>query len=186
MTPDEPATRWLVLNCKSSDTMRLSRRLKRYGAWTPIWKRKRRLPRSSEQKVIEQPAMPSFVFVPESQIHNLPRLPGTGLYAPWEKDKSDQASRSEPGIGFRIMTLDGVWIRVSNAALAPLRKIDTQPQDPIKVLPAIGAKVKFTSGPFEGLTGKLVYCTKRMASVKVEKFDNPVKVPPSIVQETGL
>ena len=73
---------WIVLRCASSKTLPLMRRLnddeqswEPVGAWSPIWKRRRRLPRSSATRLMELPAIPSFVFVPADRMDDLPVLP---------------------------------------------------------------------------------------------------------------
>ncbi len=160
---------WVVLRCAGGKTMPLMRRLNGdlpygpIGAWTPVWKRKRRLPRSNITRLLNLPAMPTFVFAPANLMLALPTL---------------------PAIPYSIMRIDGKVVTVSDASLEPMRKIDTLPKDPIKVLPKIGARMRFGSGPFEGLNATVVYCTNRYAKVMVDGFALPLQVPPSILQET--
>lgn len=168
-----PERQWIVLRCASSKTIALARLLSdhdsehanRYpdlGAWTPVWKRQKRRPRSNERRLVDLPAIPSFVFVPAEHLFNLPTV---------------------PGIAFSPMRIDGVLVRIADRELATLRKIDMQPRDPVKNLPKIGAVMRFIDGPFQGLHCRVVYATQRFARVTVDGFAQPLQVPPSILRE---
>lgn len=162
-------TTWIVLRCRSSDTMALARILSDpdgfYGdleAWTPIWKRQKRYPRSNKRRLITLPALPTFVFVPEEHLTSLPTVLGHS---------------------YRVMYLNDELVRIPDAQLVPLRKIDTQPKDkPIK-LPAIGSIVRLTGPAFGGLDGMVLKASRNYVSVSVEGFAQPLKIPPSLLQE---
>lgn len=165
----DASTTWLVLRCASSDTLALARALSNedgrwgdHGAWTPVWKRRHRKPRSPRFELREVAAIPSFIFVPADRVDTLPIIPG------------------KP---YSLMRFDGRLVRIDDAQLDHLRKIDTQPRDTVKVLPKIGARIRFNDGPFQGLKGKVVYATHRYATVMVEGFQQPLKIPPSLCQE---
>ena len=163
-------TAWIVLRCKSSDTMSLARILSDpdgfygdLGAWTPVWKRQKRYPRSNKRRLIVLPALPSFVFVPEEHLATLPTVGGHS---------------------YRVMYLNDALVRIPDADLNPLRKIDAQPQDkPIK-LPGTGSVVKLQGPAFGGLSGKVLHASKRYVTVEVDGFPQPLKIPPSLLQET--
>lgn len=161
----EESKQWLVIRCGSSKTLQLARKLASRGAWTPAWKRNRRLPRSNVRRLLEQPAMPSFVFVPECEADDLPQI---------------------PGIPFGVMEIEGVRVRIADHELEPLRRIDITPKAKPIELPKPGARMKFASGPFQGLACKVVYCrNQRQCTVMVEGFPKPMTVPPALLIATA-
>ena len=167
------AENWLVLRCGSSKTLQLAKRLNAEtviggprGAWTPVWKRRRRLPRSSVSRILTVAAIPSFVFVPEDNADDLPVL---------------------PGLPYSFMRIDGAKVVVADHELALLRKIDAQPKDPKVKLPHPGQMMRFSAdSPFGGLKAKVVYCSNTSCKVVVQEFDRPVSVPPSLLESVEV
>lgn len=155
-------TTWIVLRCPSSKTLTLANRLASYGAWTPFWKRQRRLPRSNVRRLITEACIPSFVFVPEHAADTLPKV---------------------PLVSFSMMRVDGKLVRIADRSLEPLRHISEKPAIPARLLPKPGTPVRFASGPFEGLQGTVRACTQSYATVDIVDFALPVKVPPCLLQK---
>lgn len=154
---------WLVLRCASSRTMALAAALEKHGAWTPTWKRKRRLPRSPVQRVVTEACIPSFVFVPEALADDLPKVPFTP---------------------YSFMRFEGALIRITDRELDPLRRIADRPKVPEKQLPKSGMTVKFTEGPFQGLTARVLSCTQAYCSVAVDGLAHSMQVPPALLVRT--
>lgn len=159
-----PPGEWLVLRCSAGRTMALAAALAGHGAWTPTWKRKRRKPRTNFAHVVDEACMPSFVFVPAHGAFDLPAI---------------------PRISYGFMRIDGALVRVADRELEPLRKIAHQPLIAASKLPRPGETRRFSAGPFQGLTAKIIRCTQRYCSVTVEGFARPLQVPPSILQKNG-
>jgi len=155
-------TTWIVLRCPSSKTLTLANRLAPYGAWTPTWKRQRRLPRSNVRRLISEACIPSFVFVPEDAADALPTV---------------------PLVSFSMMRVDGKVVRIADRSLEPLRHISKKPPVPARLLPKPGTVVRFASGPFQGLQGTVRACTQSYATVDIADFALPVKVPPCLLQK---
>jgi hypothetical protein len=159
-----PTTEWLVLRCSPGRTMALAAALRDRGAWTPTWTR-RRIIKGKHLNVTEA-CIPGFVFAPVAHYFDL---------------------RDMPLARFTFMRdHEGKPTRVRDGQLNPLRKIADKPLIPASQLPRPGAMVRFTSGPFEGMRGKVINCTIRAARVAIHGIHNPVQMPPSILQETGL
>jgi hypothetical protein len=158
-----PSTQWHVLLCPSNLTMALAAALADRGAWTPTWKRKRRMPRSPVSKIVTEACMPGMVFVPTFEAGDLPFV---------------------PRCRFKLMrNYDRTLVRVSDRSLEPLRRIDITPLVPAHRLPKPGSRVRFVSGPFQGLRGRVLSCSIRCAEVDVEGFAQPIKAPPSLLEK---
>lgn len=157
-----PTTQWLVLRCAPGRTMALAAALADRGAWTPTWTRRRRLPRSPMTKPVKEACIPSFVFLPSGEGHNLPPV---------------------PLIQYRLMHFEGMLVRIADHQLEPLRRIADKPLLPAHKLPKAGQRLRFNSGPFQGLIAKVIRCTQRFATVSVEGFAQPLQVPPAFLGE---
>lgn len=169
---DCETTTWLVLRCPSSKTIALARALgdnddekRRYpniGAWTPTWRRKRRLPRSSISRLIELPCIPSMVFVPDigAPLPMIPHIPFTLMQRPDS----------------------GRLVRVRDRELEALRKAADKPMIKARDLPKAGTIVHFTGAAFGGLKGKILKCNATYCEVDVEGFAQPFKIAPSLIQ----
>ncbi|USA39636.1 hypothetical protein NCF86_00280 [Pelagerythrobacter marinus] len=155
-------TTWIVLRCPSSKTLTLANRLASYGAWTPTWRRQRRLPRSNVRRLITEACIPSFVFVPEDAAGTLPKV---------------------PLVSFSVMRVGGKLVRIADRSLEPLRNISEKAPVPARLLPKPGTPVRFASGPFQGLQGTVRACTQSYATVDIVDFVLPVKVPPCLLQK---
>lgn len=154
-----PVTEWLVLRCSSSKTLALAAALSDRGAWTPTWKRKRRLPRSPISRVITEAVMPSFVFVPASEQYTLPNI-----------------ARCPARF---MQNADWTLIRIPDRQMEPLRKIADKPMVKARDLPRVGSRVKFNeTSPFYGWEGKVLSCTQRCVFVAVPGFAQPIQAPP--------
>lgn len=154
---------WTVLRCGSSKTLLIAKRLADYGAWTPIWQRKRRKPRSHKIVDLELPAIPSFVFIPTADVDSLPPVAG----AP-----------------YKPMRIDGCIVRIADLDLAHLRRIDeaSKAKQPKKKF-GIGQRIKFHSGPFTGLKGKVVYQASRFVTCMIEGFSQPIQIASCALDE---
>lgn len=160
---------WIVLQCAPSKTIALVAALQKRGvrAWTPVWNRKRRLPRSHQSRIVELPCIPSFVFVPSVQ-----ELPARYF----------MKSLTVPQ--FRVMHTDNGPILIPDGELNHLRKIaDKPPMTAIRQLPKAGERMRFNSGPFHGLHCIVLIADRRFVTVEVEEFSNqPVKISPFILE----
>lgn len=157
------ATEWLVLRCAPSRTMALAAALADLGAWTPTWKRRRRMPRSTIFRPTTEPCIPSFVFVPVEVAFSLPPI---------------------PRIPFGFMrNADATMVRVSERSLEPLRKIADKPLTPARLLPKVGRTYKIVGMGFEGLTGKVLACSIRKARVEVQPWGTVIEMPPGLLVE---
>lgn len=159
-----PPGEWLVLRCSAGRTMALAAALAERGAWVPTWKRKRRKPRTNFAHIVDEPCLPSFVFVPARGAHDLPTL---------------------PRIPYSFMRIDGALVRIADRELEPLRRVAQQPLVAASKLPRPGEVRRFSTGPFQGLRAKIIACTQRYCSVTVDGFSQPLQVPPSILQKKG-
>ena len=151
---------WHVLRCASSRTIALAKALERYGAWTPTWKRRRRMPRSQISRLVTEACIPSFVFVPADQVPCLPQVALTP---------------------YSLMLFDGARVVIADRDLDPLRRIADKPKVKAADLPKPGALVSVNGLGFEGLRAKVLACTQTYATVAVEGFRQPIKVPPSLL-----
>jgi hypothetical protein len=162
---------WLVLRCANKNTLPLVAALTdlRVRAWTPMWVRRRRFPRSTQSRSVLTPCLPSFVFLAEPDA---PRslLAGQGNGVP----------------GFSFMNSYGVLVRIKDDALESLRKVaDLNPrrENPV-VWPAVGESRRIISGSFQGLIGKVVGKSKRHCLVELEGGNfQAIKIPPFLLEE---
>lgn len=155
---------WSVLRCSPGRTIALAATLANRGAWTPTWTRRRRLPRSPITRPITEACIPTFVFIPAPCVDDLPTL---------------------PRLPYTAMRFDGALVKIPDRQLEPLRSIADKPLIPAHRLPRPGQRLRFTTGPFEGLFAKVLSCTQRYATVSVDGFALPLQVPPCILQEKG-
>jgi len=162
---------WLVLRCANKNTLPLVVALETVGlrAWTPLWVRRRRYPRSSNARKVLLPCLPSFVFLAEGDILGaLAAAEGNGVP------------------GFSIMNSYGVLVRIADGALEGLRKItDLSPRkvNPVN-WPAVGDAKAILSGAFQGLVGTVVGLTERHCLVKIEGSSiPPLKIPPFLLTD---
>lgn len=154
---------WLVLRCAPARTMAVARQLAHLGAWTPTWKRMRRVPRANVKRLAPEACIPSFVFLPEPLANAIP----------------DDAP-------CRPMRIDGARVTVTDRQLEPLRQIADKPAIPARKLPRAGEVLRFLAGPFQGLDAKIIRCSQRYATVTVEGFAQPLQVPPSLFVQDAL
>lgn len=160
---------WLVMRCSNADTMPLVLALADIDvqAWTPLWLRRRRYPRSSCTRKVVLPCLPSFAFLAEPDI-----------------DKALDAAERYGVPGFSLMDNYGVLVRIADHELESLRKVaDMNPRasNPVK-WPAVGERQRITAGAFQGLSGVVVGHTKRHCLVKVDGSPFPAfKIPPFLL-----
>lgn len=157
------ATEWLVLRCAPSRTMALAAALADLGAWTPTWTRRRRLPRSPVTRPITEACIPTFVFIPAEEAHDLPPI-----------------ARLPYGL---MRCVDGKLIRIADRELNHLRKIADKPAVPASKLPRPGRSYRIVGLGFDGLLGKVVSCTQRKCFVQVEGFAQPLQIPPGLLSD---
>lgn len=158
-----PDTQWLVLRCSAGRTLALAAALANKGAWTPTWTRRRRLPRSPVTRPITEACIPTFVFIPAGQAHDL--LPIAKL--PY-------------GL---MRCIDGKLIRIADRELNHLRKIADKPAVPASKLPRPGRSYRIVGLGFDGLLGKVLRCTSSKCFVAVDGFAQPLQIPPSLLHE---
>ena len=162
---------WLVLRCPNNRTVPLVAALVLHNiqAWTPMWVRQRRYPRSSNSRKILLPCLPSFIFLAESDaIRALAASEGNGVPQ------------------FSFMKSYGMLVRIKDQDLEGLRKVaDLNPRkaNPIKC-PAIGERRKIISGSFQGLDGIVRGHTKHHCLFELEAPGAMVlKLPPFLLSE---
>lgn len=164
---------WVVLRCAGKNTMPLVQAMEKRGldSWTPLWRRKRRYPRSSKYRTVVLPALPTFVFLAEKDMWSaLDAL--TEFATP----------------GFSLMHSYGEIIRIKDAELASLRKIsDVKPAEKNPVVwPQVGERRRVTSGAFTGMTGLVKGKTKHHCLVELDGSRFPVvKIPPFLLNDIG-
>jgi transcription antitermination factor NusG len=159
---------WIVLRCASAKTLPLVAALQKRGvhAWTPVWNRKRRLPRSHQSRIIELPCIPSFAFVPSHQ-----EIPARHF----------AKSLSVPT--YSIMQTEFGPILIPDDELNHLRKIADKPREPIRALPEPGKTMRFNSGPFQGLHCIVKAVERGFVTVEVEQFSKaPIKISAFILE----
>ncbi len=161
---------WLVLRCASSRTLALAEKLIELGmnAWTPMWRRKRRLPRDGKYETVMLPCIPSFVFLVDADIH--------AIY-------DDRFKSALPPC--RLMYSVGRLVRCSSKMLAPLCKISDVDfsAKPIE-MPAVGTVCRINDGAFMGLTGKVIGHTPTQVIIElVGRGWFPVKISPFLLDE---
>jgi hypothetical protein len=160
---------WLVMRCSNKNTLALVRAMAENGvrAWTPLWVRKRRLPRSSEFQRILLPCLPSFVFLAEDDI-------GIAL-------ASAKACLTP---GFSVMNSYGVLVRIKDNDLLSLREISDSSLSVNPVhWPKTGSHQKVISGAFQGLLGQVVGRSKRHCLVDIPGFGSALKIPPFLLSD---
>lgn len=152
--------KWVALRCRSGKTIRLVEDLNcaQVPAWTPMWKRSKRLPRVSKQILTLVPCLPSFVFVPEAML-----------------EECHSALKLGKCPSFSVMQTMGVIARFREGELDHMRRIsDVKTKSEFKI-PPIGTVVRIKSGAFQGLAGPIVARLKHEALVRVSS--NP-SMPP--------
>jgi hypothetical protein len=121
------------------------------------------MPRSNVFRPTIEPCIPGLVFIPEATGAELPTVPRIRFW--------------------HMRAPDFTLTRVPDRQLEPLRSIADKPLVPAHKLPRPGQRLRFASGPFQGLSAKVIRCTQRYATVAVEGFAQPLQVPPCILQE---
>lgn len=164
---------WLVLRCSNGRTLALVGALVNIHlrAWTPMWLRRRRYPRSSRYRKVVLPCLPSFVFLAEA-----------------DAVLAINAAERNGVPGFSIMKSYGVMVRIKDKDLESLRQIaDLNPRtEPPVLWPEIGVEQRIISGAFQGLTGKVVGKTERHCLVQIDNSKFPVvKIPPFLLSDIG-
>lgn len=173
----QPVAEWLVLRCSPGRTLALAAALRSRGAWTPTWTRRRRLPRSPVTRPITEPCIPTFVFIPSTNAHDLPP-PGAAHI----ETVGDEETRSIiPAYG--LMRFEGALIRIADRELNHLRKIADKPAVPASQLPRTGRSYRIVGLGFDGLLGRVIRCTSTKCFVDVDGFAQPLQIPPSLLQE---
>jgi len=162
--------KWLVLRCANKNTTALASGLAIKGlrAWTPMWVRRVRYPRSNNARSLTLPCLPSFVFLAEA-----------------DAVRALDAAQAMLVPGFSVMKSYGMVVRIKDNDLQTLRDIsDTTPRKDDKVLwPDIGSEQKIISGAFQGLVGKVVGRTNRHCLVEINDQQFPVvKIPPFLLE----
>lgn len=162
---------WLVLRCANKNTIPLVAALTALGieAWTPLWLRQRRYPRSSQAREMLLPCLPSFAFLSENDAH--PAIKALDMH----------------GVpSFSFMNSYGVMVRIKDQDLESLRQIaDLNPrkENPVH-WPDVGSEQRIISGAFQGLLGTVKAHTHRHCLVDVHDTSFPlVKIPPFLLAD---
>ncbi len=156
---------WVVVRCPSGRTMEQLTDLINYGirAWTPVWHRRKRLPRTRKTRIVPLPCLPSYVFAGEESLQTL------------------EAMREGGKLKGRVMSGDnGRFIRVRDHELKGLREASDSKEDKESVIPRppIGKRYRIIEGPFQGLDCTVVGHTAQCVLVTMgEGFTIPVHIP---------
>lgn len=162
---------WLVLRCSNRHTLPLVAALgdRELRSWTPIWYRKRRMPRSSKTREVLLPCLPSFVFLPE------PDLVAAQTAAEFVQVPS-----------FSVMSGHDGRVRLKDHHLDGLRRASTtkpRTANPVQ-FPKQGTPMRITSGAFQGLNCVVVGRSQRHSIVRIEGGRlPPIKVPPFLLED---
>lgn len=162
---------WLVLRCASSKTLVVTEKLIAAGvvAWTPLWCRKRRLPRNGRFETVLLPCIPSFVFLADTNRYLL--------------DDKALMSKVPP---CRLMYSVGRLVRCDDKTLKHLRKIsedDFVTKAP--PIPKVGTRHRINAGAFEGLFCSVIGRTTSQAIVELEGQSwHPIKIAPFLLDGT--
>lgn len=165
------AGNWLVMRCGNNKTFPLVLALNQIGvrAWTPIWVRRRRFPRSNNFHEVMLPCLPSFVFAAEEDM-----------------GKAIMSLEQSAVPSFSLMNSYGVLARIPDAALDSLRKIaDINPRkvNPI-VWPSLGVAQRVISGAFQGMVGVVVGRSRNHCLMEIEGSNmKAVKIPPFLLAD---
>lgn len=168
------ATEWMVLRCSPARTIPLANALAWLGAWTPTWTRRRRLPRSPVTRPMTEACIPTFVFLPVSQMPGLPR---SGEIIGQRNDR-----RMVPA--YHVMFFDGALVRIADHELNHLRKVADKPVVPVTQLPRAGRSYRIQGLGFDGLKGTVLSCTPTKCFVEVKGFAHPLQIPPSLLEQS--
>lgn len=162
---------WIVVRCQGQKTLDLTEDFVGQGirAWTPVWRRRQRLPRTRKTLVVEFPCLPGYIFAGEEHLQFL------------------DAFRIGGGFRGNIMTReDGSFIRVDDRELHGLREVsDYEEEKPLTLLPEVGSSKRIIDGPFAGLNCQVVGLGRSCALVSFTEgfapfgkvFNVPTQIP---------
>jgi hypothetical protein len=161
---------WLVMRCSNQNTLPLVAAMFaiHVRAWTPLWLRKRRFPRSNNTRQVVLPCLPSFVFLAEADV-----------------TVALKACEEQGVPGFSLMNSYGVLVRIKDKDLESLREVaDMNPrnQNPV-AWPQIGKRQQVISGAFQGLTGMVMGRSRRHCLLDIEGFGSYLKIPPFLLSD---
>lgn len=156
--------RWLVLRCGTNATLKLVDALKSSGvdAWSPIRVVVRRAPRRLFKIKVEISTLPTFVFMPYSEMDKVLLL----------RQRCALPS-------FSFMKLMGIIVTVHKDELEFMQKVSW---NNVKAKPIpIGSSVRFRSGSFAGIEGRVTDGDDKDCTVQLKGSDMIVKVPPFLL-----
>lgn len=160
---------WIVLQCPSSKTIQLVEALQVRGihAWTPVWNRMRRMPRSHQTRSIVLPCIAGLVFAPSVQ-----------------ETPVRYFMKRLKVFDYRVMQTEAGSRLIPDDALTHLRKISDQPKEVRRTpLPIPGERMRFNAGAFDGLHCVVLAADNRFVTVELEEFSTqPVKINPFILE----
>lgn len=156
--------KWVVLRCNSKLTLKLVEGLKAFAidAWSPIKIVHRRVPRKNVREKIEVSTLSTFAFIPDH-----------------DRDSACLLSGRKGVPLFSLMKVFGYVVTVNKRELDFMQRVSW---DNVKTKPhPIGCSVRFRSGSFEGIEGKVVSSSDKECSVEIKDTNVVVKIPPFLL-----
>ena len=159
----EDADRWAVLTCHSAQAQLLIDRMAQFGGagYYPTFTKLRRIPRRKARHRVTVAAFPGYVF------------------AAWAGDQSCRTIWRRASVPARVLAIRGEALTLPRSRLVELHEAELRwaapERSPAVFIPRPGARVRFTLGPFEGMTGETVSADAWTARVSLDL--GPVTTP---------
>lgn len=145
---------WIILRTSGRSTLRLADTLRGEGfeVWTPVERRRVRIPRMNARRHVELPILAGLVFAKECHLSDLLEL---------ERKRA----------GWRVMYVNGVPATTLDSELEPLRQAEHM-AEPKRWTSAFAkdSEVRITKGSFAGATGIVKSCNGKEAELWVAIF----------------
>ncbi len=161
----EDADQWVVLKCHSAQAQLLIYRLAMFGgaAYYPTFPRSRRIPRRKARQTVNVAAFPGYVF------------------AAWAGGQSCRTIWRRASVPARVLAVRGEAVTLPRSRLVKLHEAETRWQAPDRSLANFvaepGARVRFTVGPFEGLTATVLKADAWVAKVELDTLKAAATTP---------
>ncbi|MFO7758993.1 MAG: hypothetical protein R6V26_11050 [Roseovarius sp.] len=165
VTLPEDADEWAVLKCHTQQAQLLIDRLAMFGgaAYYPTFPCSRRIPRRKARRTITVAAFPGYVF------------------AAWAGGQSCRTIWRRASVPERVLAVRGEAVTLPRSRLVKLHEAEERWQapdrSPANFVPEPGARVRFTLGPFEGLTATVVKADAWVAKVELDTLKAPAQTP---------
>lgn len=168
------ANHYFIVRCAGQSTILLAKELYQESvrAWTPLWVRKIRVPRSKAHRKVISPLMPSFVFI----------------------DGRDYESAVHLAKAFRVKRFTPLLVNgaIAVASLQELRNIDlsaTYDESEAELTPKVfevGESVLIEKGPFHGKTGVVLKIGGKYIQIELTESRIKLKIPPFLLGKSTV